>query len=231
MQNNLQELWALLNFLVPSVFDTVDSFDSWFNTPFEQMGERIKVSEEEKLLVIRRLHQVLRPFLLRRLKTDVEAQLPSKVERTLKCQLSAYQRVMYDQLRRKGALKMREVGSKTSLNNTLMQLRKICNHPYLFPEADAPYTNAEIVRVSGKFELLDRVLPKLKATGHRVLLFSQMTALLTVLEDYMSWRGHTYLRLDGSTKQSTRGALLRKFNAPDSPFFVFLLSTRAGGPY
>jgi SWI/SNF-related matrix-associated actin-dependent regulator of chromatin subfamily A protein 2/4 len=87
----------------------------------------------------------------------------------------------------------------------------------------------DLYRASGKFELLDRILPKLKATGHRVLLFCQMTQLMTILEDYMTYKNYKYLRLDGTTKSEDRGGLLAKFNAKDSPYFLFLLSTRAGG--
>lgn len=115
------------------------------------------------------------------------------------------------------------------LMNTLMQLRKICNHPYIFNEAADYEVDENLVRSAGKFELLDRIFPKLKATGHRVLLFSQMTALLSVLEDYFRLRDYQYLRLDGSTKADERADLLKLFNAPDSPYFVFILSTRAGG--
>ncbi|CAI0559889.1 unnamed protein product [Linum tenue] len=87
----------------------------------------------------------------------------------------------------------------------------------------------EITRASGKFELLDRLLPKLRATGHRILLFSQMTKLMNILEIYLRLHGYMYLRLDGTTKTEERGAKLKQFNAPDSPYFMFLLSTRAGG--
>lgn len=90
-------------------------------------------------------------------------------------------------------------------------------------------SSPDLYRVSGKFELLDRILPKLKATNHRVLLFCQMTSLMTIMEDYLNWRGFAYLRLDGGTKSEDRGDLLKKFNSPDSEFFIFLLSTRAGG--
>lgn len=87
----------------------------------------------------------------------------------------------------------------------------------------------DLYRVSGKFELLDRILPKLKATNHRVLLFCQMTSLMTILEDYLNWKCFSYLRLDGTTKADDRGDLLKKFNNPESEYFIFLLSTRAGG--
>lgn len=110
-----------------------------------------------------------------------------------------------------------------------MQLRKCCNHPYLFLGEYYFKRNEEIFRASGKFELLDRILPKLQRAGHRVLLFSQMTRLMTILGDYLELKGYQFLRLDGNTKTEDRGKLLKQFNAPDSPYFIFLLSTRAGG--
>lgn len=120
------------------------------------------------------------------------------------------------------------------LNNTIMQLRKICNHPFVFEEVEnainpTRQSNELLYRTAGKFELLDRMLPKLKATGHRVLIFFQMTQIMNIMEDFLHYRGHSYLRLDGSTKADDRSSLLHVFNAPDSPYFVFLLSTRAGG--
>ena len=90
-------------------------------------------------------------------------------------------------------------------------------------------TGSELYRTSGKFELLDRVLPKMAASGHRVLLFCQMTQCMTIIEDYLGWKKYSYLRLDGTTKAEDRGDLLKKFNCKGSEYFVFLLSTRAGG--
>ncbi|AQK42094.1 chromatin complex subunit A [Zea mays] len=116
-----------------------------------------------------------------------------------------------------------------ALQNLSMQLRKCCNHPYLFVEHYNMYQREEIVRASGKFELLDRLLPKLQRAGHRVLLFSQMTKLLDVLEIYLQMYNFKYMRLDGSTKTEERGRLLADFNKKDSEYFMFLLSTRAGG--
>ncbi|KAI7887472.1 hypothetical protein K492DRAFT_212215 [Lichtheimia hyalospora FSU 10163] len=240
LQNNLPELWALLNFILPKIFKSVKSFEEWFNTPFNNQGvqDRISLNEEEQLLIIKRLHKVLRPFLLRRLKKDVESELPDKVERVIKCKLSALQTKLYSQMKKSGILytasgEKGKTGIK-GLNNTIMQLRKICNHPFVFEEVENevnPHQQSDdlLFRVSGKFELLDRMLPKLKATGHRVLIFFQMTQIMTIMEDYLHYRGFQYLRLDGSTKADDRSDLLHKFNAPDSPYFVFLLSTRAGG--
>lgn len=243
LQNNLPELWALLNFVLPKIFNSVKSFDEWFNTPFSNTGsqEKIELTEEESLLIIRRLHKVLRPFLLRRLKKDVEKDLPDKVEKVLKCNLSGLQHILYQQMLKHNAL---FVGSQTTgtnnksgikgLNNKIMQLRKICNHPFVFEEVEdilnsTRLSNDLLWRTSGKFELLDRILPKFKATGHRVLIFFQMTSVMNIFEDFLRLRDMKYLRLDGGTKAEDRQDMLKAFNRPDSEYFCFLLSTRAGG--
>ncbi|GMP88119.1 hypothetical protein CsSME_00040216 [Camellia sinensis var. sinensis] len=238
LQNNLEELWALLNFLLPNIFNSSEDFSQWFNKPFESNGDnspdQALLSEEENLLIINRLHQVLRPFVLRRLKHKVENQLPEKIERLVRCEASAYQKLLMtrveDNLGAIGTSKAR------SVHNSVMELRNICNHPYLsqlhveevhdfIPTHYLP----SIVRLCGKLEMLDRLLPKLKATDHRVLFFSTMTRLLDVMEDYLCWKQYRYLRLDGHTSGGDRGALIDNFNQPGSPFFIFLLSIRAGG--
>ncbi|XP_025830418.1 ATP-dependent helicase brm isoform X3 [Agrilus planipennis] len=247
LQNKLPELWALLNFLLPSIFKSCSTFEQWFNAPFATTGEKVELNEEETILIIRRLHKVLRPFLLRRLKKEVESQLPDKVEYIIKCDMSGLQKVLYKHMQSKGVLLTdgSEKGNKgkggaKALMNTIVQLRKLCNHPFMFQHIEEKYcdhvgmaggviSGPDIFRASGKFELLDRILPKLKATNHRVLLFCQMTQLMTIMEDYLSWRGFGYLRLDGTTKAEDRGDLLKKFNCKNSEYFIFLLSTRAGG--
>jgi ATP-dependent helicase STH1/SNF2 len=231
LQNSLPELWSLLNFLLPTIFHSVENFEQWFNKPFANTGEEVKMNEEESLLVIQRLHKVLRPFLLRRLKTQVEAQLPEKIERVIKIDMSAWQRKLYDQAAT-GIISVQSAdGSATSkaVLNSLVQLRKICDHPYLFKDVEDIEYDDMLWRSSGKLEFLDRILPKLKATGHRVLMFSQFTSAMDILEIYFKYRDIKYLRLDGSTKADDRGELLAQFNAPDSPYFMFILSTRAGG--
>ena len=105
----------------------------------------------------------------------------------------------------------------------------MANHPFLFLGGDFDQESDLLWRSSGKFELLDRMLPKLRITGHRVLIFSQQTSLLDIMEDYFNYRGTPFLRLDGSTAHADREARMKAFNAPDSPYFVFILSTRAGG--
>ncbi|XP_066256953.1 ATP-dependent helicase brm-like isoform X2 [Euwallacea similis] len=247
LQNKLPELWALLNFLLPSIFKSCSTFEQWFNAPFATTGEKVELNEEETILIIRRLHKVLRPFLLRRLKKEVESQLPDKVEYIIKCDMSGLQRVLYRHMQGKGVLLTdgsergnKGKGGAKALMNTIVQLRKLCNHPFMFQHIEEKWcdhvgiaggviSGPDIYRASGKFELLDRILPKLKPTNHRVLLFCQMTQLMTIMEDYLSYRGFAYLRLDGTTKAEDRGELLKKFNARNSEYFIFLLSTRAGG--
>ncbi|CAL4066291.1 unnamed protein product, partial [Meganyctiphanes norvegica] len=245
LQNKLPELWALLNFLLPSIFKSVSTFEQWFNAPFATTGEKVELNEEETILIIRRLHKVLRPFLLRRLKKEVESQLPDKVEYVIKCELSGLQHVLYRTMQSKGVMlcnddkKAKGKNQTKALMNTIMQLRKLCNHPFMFQHIEEAYcqhagfsggivTGPDLYRASGKFEVLDRILPKLHKKDHRVLLFCQMTQLMTIMEDYLNFKGFKYLRLDGMTKSEDRGELLRKFNT-SREYFLFLLSTRAGG--
>jgi ATP-dependent helicase STH1/SNF2 len=240
LQNNLPELWALLNFVLPTIFKSVKSFDEWFNTPFANTGgqDKMELTEEEQILVIRRLHKVLRPFLLRRLKKDVEKDLPDKTEKVIKCKFSSLQARLYKQMVTHNKLVVSDgKGGKTGargLSNMIMQLRKLCNHPFVFDEVENQMnplntSNDLLWRTAGKFELLDRILPKYQNTGHRVLMFFQMTAIMDIMEDFLRYREIKYLRLDGTTKSDDRSDLLREFNAPGSPYFMFLLSTRAGG--
>uniref|UniRef100_A0A0N4ZEF5 SNF2-family ATP dependent chromatin remodeling factor snf21 n=1 Tax=Parastrongyloides trichosuri TaxID=131310 RepID=A0A0N4ZEF5_PARTI len=236
LQNKLPELWALLNFLLPSIFSSCSTFDSWFNAPFAHTGEKLELNQEETMLIIRRLHKVLRPFLLRRLKKEVESQLPDKVEYVIRCDMSALQKILYEHMK-DGLLLDSRGGQNKALMNTIIHLRKLCNHPFLFENVEdecksfwgRECTGKDLFRVSGKFEFMDRVLPKFKATGHRVLIFCQMTSAMTLMEDYFTYREWKYLRLDGSTKPDERGELLKVFNAPNSDYFLFILSTRAGG--
>ncbi|EOD26156.1 hypothetical protein EMIHUDRAFT_48728, partial [Emiliania huxleyi CCMP1516] len=199
LQNNLHELWALLNFLLPKIFASADSFETWFSAPLaERAGgasaqEEMAMNEEESLLVINRLHQVLRPFLLRRLKSDVEAQLPDKAEYVVKCELSPMQKLMYRQIQDQGLC---SVGAAGQLK--VSGLNNVCNHPYLFfsPEQlDQLGDDANLLwRSSGKFELLDRILPKLQALGHR----GRDVQLMDLLELYFNLRHYKHLRLDGA---------------------------------
>lgn len=224
LQNNLHELWALLNFLLPDVFNSSEDFDAWFNTN-NCFGDTQLVD---------RLHAVLRPFLLRRIKSDVEKKLLPKKETKIFIGLSKMQREWYTKILMKDIDVVNGAGKsdKMRLLNILMQLRKCCNHPYLFDGAEPgpPYTtDKHLVDNCGKMVILDKLLPKLQANGSRVLIFSQMTRMLDILEDYCVWRQYNYCRLDGQTPHEDRQIAINDFNAPNSAKFVFMLSTRAGG--
>ena len=241
LQNNLGELWALLNFLLPKIFNSCEDFEKWFNQPFNSKttttsGEKsIELNEEEQMLIIHRLHTVLRPFLLRREKKEVEKELPNKVEYVIKVELSAWQNIVYNQIKKKGILardpSTGKIGNK-ALMNTMMQLRKICNHPYLFLDYHNPmyeHIDDVIFKSSGKFELLDRIIPKLLNCGHKILIFSQMTHLMDILQLFFDYKGFRHLRLDGNTKADDRGSQMEIFNNEKSEYKIFILSTRAGG--
>ena len=225
LQNNLHELWALLNFLLPDVFGDSEAFDQWFS------GQG-----EDQDTVVQQLHKVLRPFLLRRVKADVEKSLLPKKEVNLYIGMSEMQVKWYQKILTKdidavnGAGGKRE--SKTRLLNIVMQLRKCCNHPYLFDGAEPgpPYTTDEhLVNNAAKMVMLDKLLKRMQAQGSRCLIFSQMSRVLDILEDYAVMRGYKYCRIDGSTAHEDRIAAIDDYNKPKSDKFLFLLTTRAGG--
>ncbi|KAK1828141.1 ISWI chromatin-remodeling complex ATPase ISW2 [Podospora conica] len=225
LQNNLHELWALLNFLLPDVFGDAEAFDQWFS------GQ-----DRDQDKVVQQLHRVLRPFLLRRVKADVEKSLLPKKEVNVYIGMSEMQVKWYQKILEKdidavnGAGGKRE--SKTRLLNIVMQLRKCCNHPYLFEGAEPgpPYTTDEhLIYNAGKMLVLDKLLKRLQKQGSRVLIFSQMSRLLDILEDYCVFRQYKYCRIDGSTAHEDRIAAIDDYNKPGSEKFVFLLTTRAGG--
>eukprot|EP00730_Choanoeca_flexa_P005475 TRINITY_DN11954_c0_g2_i1.p1 TRINITY_DN11954_c0_g2~~TRINITY_DN11954_c0_g2_i1.p1 ORF type:complete len:1049 (+),score=356.30 TRINITY_DN11954_c0_g2_i1:52-3198(+) len=224
LQNNLHELWALLNFLLPDIFRSAEDFDRYFNT------EDI----HEKDDMIHKLHAILKPFLLRRLKKEVEKSLLPKIETKVYVGLSKMQRDWYTKILMKDIDVINGAGKseKMRLLNILMQLRKCCNHPYLFDGAEPgpPYTtDKHLVDNCGKMVVLDKLLTKLKAQGSRVLIFSQMTRMLDILEDYCWWRKYEYCRIDGQTSHELRNEMIDDYNSPDSSKFIFMLSTRAGG--
>ncbi|KAK5133769.1 hypothetical protein LTR08_007419 [Meristemomyces frigidus] len=225
LQNNLHELWALLNFLLPDVFGDSEAFDQWFNN-----------QDADQDAVVQQLHRVLRPFLLRRVKSDVEKSLLPKKEINLYVGMSDMQVKWYKNIIEKDIDAVNGAGgkkeSKTRLLNIVMQLRKCCNHPYLFDGAEPgpPYTTDEhLVFNAAKMVMLDKLLKRMEAQGSRVLIFSQMSRVLDILEDYSVMRGYKYCRIDGSTAHEDRIAAIDNYNKPGSEKFLFLLTTRAGG--
>lgn len=224
LQNNLRELWALLNFILPDVFSDADTFDQHFKDG---------AGNDE---VVAQLHKVLQPFLLRRIKADVERLLLPKQGMNVYFGLSLMQQQWYKKILEKDLDAVNGVNGKkelkTRLLNIVMQLRKCCNHPYLFEGAEPgpPYTNGEhLVFNLKKMVFLDKLLKKFKENGLRVLIFSQMLRMLDILEDYCFLREYQYCRIDGQTDHADRVNAIDEYNAPGSEKFVFLLTTRAGG--
>ncbi|RUS33031.1 P-loop containing nucleoside triphosphate hydrolase protein [Jimgerdemannia flammicorona] len=322
LQNNLAELWSLLNFLLPDIFDDLDMFQSWFDFSdlHQKSGQERIMREEDENHIVSSLHMILKPFLLRRLKNDVEHDLPKKKEYLLYAPLTKAQKEIYDAIldrNIRGFLIDKKAGGEnpetTALNdgkennengqsgktkgktrtaatnrvnykemtdaewfkmvesderveeeveyvldneavgreyqkrnavkavgnlklqNLVMQLRKVCNHPFLFdwpldPATNEPVVSSELVNQSGKIMMIDRLLPALFERGHKVLIFSQMTKMLDILQDWVTViKGWKTCRLDGSVPQEERRKQIAEFNDPKSDCMLFLLSTRAGG--
>ncbi|KAK9013776.1 hypothetical protein V6N11_041772 [Hibiscus sabdariffa] len=247
LQNDLKELWSLLNLLLPEVFDNRKAFHDWFSQPFQREpthnAEDDWLETEKKVIIIHRLHQILEPFMLRRRVEDVEGSLPPKVSIVLKCRMSAIQSAIYDWIKSTGTLRVDPEDEKRkvqknpiyqakvykTLNNRCMELRKTCNHPLLNYPYFNDFSKDFLVRSCGKLWILDRILIKLQRTGHRVLLFSTMTKLLDILEEYLQWRQLVYRRIDGTTSLEDRESAIVDFNSPNSECFIFLLSIRAAG--
>uniref|UniRef100_A0A7N6FC39 DNA helicase n=1 Tax=Anabas testudineus TaxID=64144 RepID=A0A7N6FC39_ANATE len=270
VQNNLLELMSLLNFIMPSMFSSS-------TTQLSKMFS-MKSHEEQSRFERDRISQaklIMKPFILRRVKSEVLKQLPAKEEKVEFCSMSEKQQVLYQTLFNK--LKSSTNGEKRELCNVMMQLRKMANHPLLHRQyytteklkamsklmlkepthfdADASLiqedmevmSDFELHRLcqqyssissyqlennllldSGKFHHLTELLASLKNKGDRVVLFSQFTMMLDIVEVLLKHLKHRYVRLDGSTPIADRIVLIDEFNT-DPDIFVFLLSTRAGG--
>lgn len=226
LQNNLEELFHLLNFLSPHRFSDLQGF----------LNEFADIAKEEQ---VKKLHDMLGPHLLRRLKADVLKGMPSKSEFIVRVDLAPLQKKYYKWIltRNFEALNSKSGGQNVSLINIMMDLKKCCNHPYLFPTAqnEAPkypngaYEGNGLVKSCGKLILLQKMLRKLFQDKHRVLIFSQMTKMLDILEDFLEFEGYKYERIDGAITGQVRQDAIDRFNAPGAQQFVFLLSTRAGG--
>ena len=288
LQNNLAELWSLLNFLLPDIFSDLESFQSWFDLSSladdnVEPSNRLKAQTEKS--VITALHQILKPFLLRRLKTDVEKDLPPKREYLLYAPMTTEQAGLYRAILSKNVqaylegrdpattkskpesngrrVKKRKIDyadaqdddefeqeadlpqdvvanaqddatKHIKLRNLLMSLRKACNHPYQFywpvkEGTDELIVDDSIAKNSGKMLLLGRLLEALLKNGHKVLIFSQFTVMLDIIEVWAEdVLGLKISRIDGNVSQEDRRSSIDEFNKdPDRQ--VFLLSTRAGG--
>lgn len=237
LQNNLVELWALLNFLYPDIFTSNEPFAEAFDLT-NNIVNKETLQNAKKLLSL---------FMLRRLKDEVEKLMPKKMETKVLCPLSNTQIFWYKALLMKDISLLastiggdddeenehKATGSRGKLlNNLIMQLRKCCLHPFLFPNAEINPDDTslhDLIGASGKLAVLDKLLRSLYQKGHRTVLFSQFTSVLDILEDYCNMRGWNYCRFDGSTARATRNYIVNSFNEPGSDKFIFLMSTRSGG--
>ena len=225
LQNNLGEMYNLLNFLQPASFPSLSLFEEKFN----DLTTAEKVDELKKLVA---------PHMLRRLKKDAMQNIPPKTERMVPVELSSIQAEYYRAMLTKNYQVLRNIGkgvAQQSMLNIVMQLRKVCNHPYLIPGTEPESGSVEFlhemrIKASAKLTLLHSMLKILHREGHRVLIFSQMTKLLDILEDYLNieFGPKTYERVDGSVSVADRQSAIARFNQ-DKSRFVFLLSTRSCG--
>ena len=234
LQNNLHELWSLLNFLLPDIFSSSSDFDEWFNMSGDNKDnkklegdvELMEDTEDKNAEIVQQLHKILKPFLLRRTKSEVEKTLPPKKEIHIKVGLTELQKDIYKNLLTRSLL---QTESKTIYKNIIMQLRKACNHPYLFEGIEKPNPPPNhLVIYSSKMRILDKLCNKLYGKS-QILIFSQMTRMLDILEDYCNERRYEYCRIDGETSLEARERMISEFTQKESTKFIFLLSTRAGG--
>ncbi|ETO10003.1 myb domain-containing protein, partial [Reticulomyxa filosa] len=233
IQNNIRELWNLLNFVSPHNFKNFQVFDKSFGQ------DKLECEED-----VTKLHQLIKPYFLRRMKEDVAKFIPKKKETIIEVELTRLQKQYYRAILEKNREFLNQSASSLSakqvpsLMNIAMQLRKVCNHPYLiegvFEKAttnckDASQGLAKLIESSGKFVLLDKLLPKLQEGRHRVLIFSQMRMTLDWLDEYLRLKKYPFERIDGAIRGNERQAAIDRFSAPQSKAFIFLLTTKAGG--
>ncbi|KAL8475219.1 hypothetical protein ACS0TY_031582 [Phlomoides rotata] len=220
LQNNLDELFMLMHFLDAGKFGSLEDFQEEFKD----------INQEEQ---ISRLHKMLAPHLLRRVKKDVMKELPPKKELILRVELSSMQKEYYKAiLTRNYQILTRKGGAQISLINVVMELRKLCCHPFMLEGVEPEDTNEfnkQLLESSGKLHLLDKMMVRLKEQGHRVLVYTQFQHMLDLLEDYCNYRKWHYERIDGKVGGAERQIRIDRFNAKNSSRFCFLLSTRAGG--
>ncbi|XP_076940431.1 CHD3-type chromatin-remodeling factor PICKLE-like [Bidens hawaiensis] len=220
LQNNLDELFMLMHFLDAGKFASLEEFQEEFKD----------INQEEQ---VSRLHKMLAPHLLRRLKKDVMKKLPPKKELMIRVELSSKQKEYYKAiLTRNYQLLTRRGGAQISLINVVMELRKLCCHPFMLEGVEPEDTDEfykQLLEASGKLQLLDKMMVKLKEQGHRVLIYTQFQHMLDLLEDYCNYKKWLYERIDGKVNGGERQVRIDRFNAAGSSRFCFLLSTRAGG--
>ena len=220
LENHLGELWAHFDFLMPGFLGDARSFMRLWRKPIETNGETLRAQL---------LAQRVRPFILRRRKCEVATELPPKTEVIRRVRLQGQQRALYESVRVAADEQMRRVlkrqgfaGAQIAILDALLKLRQVCCDPHLVKGTKTPPTMER-----AKMEWLRDMLPELVEEGRRILVFSQFTEMLTLLEVELAALGLPFLSLTGATKVSARGEVVRQFQARAAP--VLLLSLKAGG--
>lgn len=215
IENHLGELWNLFRFINPGLLGSLDSFNRRFAAPIEQRQD----SGAKQ-----RLRQLLKPFILRRLKTDVLSELPPRTEITLELEFSAAEAALYEALRRQAIerLETEETNpgqKRMQLLAEIMRLRRACCHPKLaLPDSDIP---------SAKLDAFGEIVDELLENRHKALVFSQFVDHLKLIRAHLDARGVRYQYLDGSTPEAKRKTAVAAFQAGEGD--LFLISLRAGG--
>jgi superfamily II DNA or RNA helicase len=218
MENHLGEFWAQFNFLLPGFLGGQRQFTKLFRTPIEKHGE-----QERKQL----LNQRIKPFILRRTKDKIATELPPKTEIIQKLRIEGQQAELYESVRLAMDSRLKDIiadkglkRSQIEVLDALLKLRQVCNHPKLLS-----LEGAKKVNQSAKLDYLMETLPEQIAEGRKILIFSQFTSMLALIEDELVAEGIDFVKLTGST--TNRQAVVDKFQEGEVP--VFLISLRAGG--
>ena len=218
LENHLGELWSLFHFLAPGFLGTQKQFRQLFQNPIEKQQD-----EEVRAALVRRLQ----PFVLRRTKNQVASELPQKTEITRTIDLLGFQRDLYETIRMTTERSVREAIAKQGLGKSqwvfleaLLKLRQVCCDPRLLNREEERAVNA-----SAKLDVCLELLDNLMEEGRSVLVFSQFTSMLALIEEALNARGYKYLLLTG--KSRNREQIIQRFQAGEAP--IFLISLRAGG--
>ncbi|GBP77253.1 DNA excision repair protein ERCC-6 [Eumeta japonica] len=244
MQNSLQELWSLFDFMSPGLLGSHNAFMEHFATPITQGGyaNATELQETTALEIAKTLKSIIMPYMLRRTKSEVQEHihLPEKNEQVLFCSLTSEQRDLY--IGYLMSMTVRSILDKENKYNdplrakiliALTTLRKICNHPDLylyevFDELEAVEDNFGYWKRSGKMSVVHSLLKIWQKQGHRALIFTQSRAMLCLLEQYLQKQKYKYLRMDGTVSVSQRQNIIKTFNE-DGNYLVFLATTKVGG--
>merc|ERR1719419_34351 len=237
------ELWSLLNFLQPEMFDDDQIFSSFFDAKKMDVEKRETataiVMQEQKSSILSQIHRIIGPFMLRRKKSEVDVTILPKKEVLVYCPFTARQRHQYETFIKRVKYDKWWVKQHTDENHGadtmrgyhlqyMMNLRNAVNHPYVANPPSDPTPSQDMIDCCGKMQVLFQLLHRLTSEGHKTLVFSQFTRILDIVGKSLKMKGYKYCQLDGRTKLDERQDMVEQFFTDDQTM-LFLLSTRAGG--